>query len=134
MKRILLDTSAYSEFMRGNENVGPVIQRAVEIHLPPVVLGELKAGFLRGRYRKKNLAELETFLSSPRVHVPVIDEDTADAYAEILFDLRGAGTPIPTNDLWIAACAMQHGLRLVTCDAHFGKVRQIMVESIARGR
>ena len=130
MKRILLDTSAYSAFMRGNGKVKSIIQEALEIHLSPVVLGELKAGFRRGRHRRKNEAELETFMSSPRVSVPEIDEETADGYAEILNDLKEAGTPIPTNDLWIAASAMQHGIRVVTSDAHFKNVRRILVEKI----
>jgi tRNA(fMet)-specific endonuclease VapC len=94
----------------------------------PTVLGELKAGFLRGRHRQKNEEELTAFLDSPRVEIVSVDEGTADRYAAIVDSLRSAGTPIPTNDIWIAACAMQHGLRLVTMDRHFRSVSQILLD------
>jgi predicted nucleic acid-binding protein len=131
MTRILLDTSAYSAFMLGHPEAKGALQRADEITLTPVVLGELLAGFIRGKWRKKNEGELRAFLSSPRVQVIDIDEDTAHRYAVILNALWKAGTPIPTNDVWIAASAMQHGLRLLTRDAHYRQVPQILVDYIA---
>lgn len=131
MTRILLDTSAYSAFMLGHPEVKLALQRADEISLTPVVLGELLAGFIRGKWRKKNERELEAFLSSPRVQVVDVDADTAQRYAVILNALWKAGTPMPTNDIWIAASAMQHGLRLLTRDAHYRQVPQILVDYIA---
>ncbi len=128
MTRLLLDTSAYSAFMRGNTEVRIALGRADQIWLSTIVLGELHAGFLRGKHRRKNVRELETFLSSPRVRVADVDEETAGRYAVILGSLWDAGTPIPTNDIWIAASAMQHGLRLVTLDAHYLKVKQVIVD------
>lgn len=130
MSRILLDTSAYSAFLRGHGGVQRRIQEADEISVNAIVLGELRAGFLAGRVRK-NEEELALFLASPRVFVRTLDEETSRPYAAILAALRKAGTPIPTNDLWIAASAMQHGLTVVTTDAHFEMVRQILVEHFA---
>ena len=105
MTRVLLDTSAYSAFMLGHPEAKVALQRADEIYLTPVVLGELLAGFIRGKLRKKNERELRAFLSAPRVQVIDLDEDTAQRYAVILNALWKAGTPIPTNDIWIAASA-----------------------------
>lgn len=123
--RICLDTSAYSAFFRGDPAVRDLIQRADEIVLPPVVLGELLGGFRSGSRWAENRRLLDDFLSSRRVRVAAIDAETAERYSEILAHLRRQGRPIPTNDLWIAASAMQHGLRLVTTDAHFAHVPQV---------
>jgi len=128
MRRVLLDTSAYSAFMRGHPEVKLALQQAEEIHLTPVILGELLAGFMRGRHRKKNEAELRKFLSSPRVNIVDVDEGTAERYAVILNSLWSAGTPIPTNDIWIAASAMQHGLHILTMDAHYRQISQVLVD------
>ena len=125
--RVMLDTSAYSAFMRGHDAMIRIVQQVDEIFLCPVILGELLAGFFRGNQKKKNEQELERFLASPRVNIVPLDAETADRYAVILTTLFRAGTPIPTNDLWIAASAMQHGLRLVTTDHHFQKVPQVIV-------
>lgn len=128
MMRVMLDTSAYSAFMGGHTEIHHVLQQAEEIYLCPIILGELLAGFARGKHRKKNEKELEQFVSSPRVSMVDLDQETAERYALILSSLRKAGTPIPTNDLWIAASAMQHGLHLITTDAHFQKVSQVIVD------
>ena len=128
--RIILDTSAYSLFIRGSTAATTVIQEADQIIFNPVVLGELYAGFIKGGGLQSNRAKLKAFLSSHRVMVVDIDGETAEMYALIHNDLRRAGTPIPSNDIWIAASAMQHGLRLVTMDAHFDKVTQVLVEQL----
>jgi len=125
VKRILLDTSAYSAFMRHHDRAVEAVQRAVEIRLPAVVLGELWAGFLRGSRLHENRRILSEFLASARVEVLPIDDETALRYGEILTSLRKAGNPIPTNDIWIAASAMQHGLHVLTTDRHFNTVAQI---------
>ena len=130
MSRLLLDTSAYSAFMRGHEETKRAVQRADKIFMNPIILGELRAGFFRGKHQRKNEAELHQFLSSPRVDVLDIDEATSERYAVILNSLWTAGTPIPTNDIWIAASAMQHGLYVLTTDAHYQKVSQIIVEYV----
>ena len=126
--KVMLDTSAYSAFLRGNAEVHQALQAAEEIYLNPVVLGELSAGFARGGREKKNKDILREFLASPRVQIAVIDEETAERYAAILTYLWSKGTPIPTNDLWIASTAMQHGLKLITTDGHYRDVPQIIVE------
>ena len=127
MTRLLVDTSAYSAFMRGHETIKQVLQRAEAIYVNPIILGELRAGFQRGRHREKNAELLAQFLASPRVTVVAVDEATSERYAVILSGLRDAGTPIPTNDIWISASAMQHGLAVLTADAHYLKVQQIIV-------
>ena len=113
--------------MRGSEQANQEIQRAELLVLTPVVVGELRAGFKKGRSEAKNQRELDEFLASPRAQVVSIDDETAGTYAVILVALWKAGTPIPTNDLWIAASAMQHGLPVLTADDHFKRVPQIQI-------
>lgn len=126
--RISLDTSAYSAFMRGHDDITDRIQRAETIALSLVTLAELIAGFRSGSRYRENLAGLTRFRASPRVEVVPFGEDTARCYAEIYLSLRQAGTPIPTNDIWIAASAMEHGLVVVTTDPHFKRVIQVRTE------
>ena len=129
--RILLDTSAYSWFMRGNQKVKEALQSADSIAVNPIVLGELQAGFQHGRHVEKNRNTFKQFMASPRVHVVPMDEETAERYAVILNALWTIGRPIPTNDLWIAASAMQYGLTILTTDAHFKQVAQVLVHHVA---
>ena len=126
--RILLDTSAYIAFLKGHPGIKQAIQKADEINLNPVVMGELLAGFMKGRRASQNREILQEFMESPRVRLMAIDEETSERYASIFNYLREKGTPIPTNDLWIAATAMQYGLRVVTTDRHFQQVPQVMAE------
>ncbi len=127
-RKVMMDTSAYVAFLKGTPRVKEAVQQADEIVFNPVVLGELKAGFLIGRNEKRNGAILKDFLSSPRVIIAEIDEETSERYAVIVRSLRMKGTPIPTNDLWIAASAMQHGLKVLTTDKHYLEVAQIITE------
>lgn len=128
MTRYFLDTSAYSTFRRGHPAIQRRIQESSAILLNAVVLGELRVGFLKGTRLEKNLDELADFLASSRVLVPVINEGTAERYSVIIRSLQQAGSQIPTNDVWIAASAMQHGANLLTTDRHFSRVGQIMAE------
>lgn len=125
---MMLDTSAISGFFRGSEKIRDRLAEADELLVNPVVLGELVAGFMMGSSERKNRDILDEFLSSPRVDVVDIDVETSDRYAAIFTTLRSSGTPIPTNDIWIAASAMQHGLRLLTTDRHYLNVTQILVD------
>ncbi len=134
MSRVLLDTSAYSAFFRGHPEVKLALQEAESIALNAIVLGELHFGFRGGNQQKKNERELLAFLSSDRVQVLDVTGETAERYAIVLRSLRGQGTPIPTNDIWIAATAMQYGLRLITTDRHFQVVPQIVVDCFNSGR
>ena len=129
MSRILLDASAYSGILRGDPQLARAMQEADEIVLNAIVLGELKAGFRKGKHRERNENELAEFLASPRTRILGLDKETADRYAAILDSLRSAGTPIPTNDVWIAASAMQQGLRILTTDRHFQEIPQVVVDS-----
>lgn len=126
--RLLCDTSAYSAALRGHAGVADALRTADEIAVSPVVLGELRAGFAKGKHRERNESQLETFLASPRVRVLCVDEETSRRYAAIHDALRRAGTPIPIHDVWISASAMQHGLVVLTTDADFLRVKQILVE------
>jgi tRNA(fMet)-specific endonuclease VapC len=125
--RILLDTCAYSELARAHPDIVATVSQADQIYLNTVVLGELKVGFFRGNLTAKNVAKLDEFLALPRVNLVDIDSETADCYAAIVNTLHSAGTPIPTNDVWIAASAMRHGLQVVTTDTHYRAVPQIIV-------
>lgn len=122
MSPILLDTNAYAAFKRGQAAAVDVMQRAPSIGVNSIVLGELLGGFAAGTRVQQNNRELSQFLSSPRINILVVDRRTAEHYATLVASLRAAGTPIPTNDLWIAASAIQHTLALFTFDAHFKKV------------
>jgi predicted nucleic acid-binding protein len=127
LSRIALDTSGYSAFKRGHPDVAAHLRRSREILLPSVVLGELLGGFEVGARSRRNREELRLLLDSPRVRLVSIGEETAERYARIYAALRSAGHPLPTNDLWIAACAMEHGAELVTLDRDFAHVNQILV-------
>lgn len=128
MTGLFLDTSAYSALGRGHVAIASAVRVAERIVVNPVVLGELLAGFRRGKDRRGNEEQLDRFLRSPRVDVLVLDRRTSDCYAAIQASLREAGTPIPTNDMWIAATAMQHGLTVLTTDEDFLRVGQVLVD------
>jgi predicted nucleic acid-binding protein len=126
----LLETSGYSAFRRGHSEIEiePRVRSADSIAVNPVVLGELLAGFRRGGRRAENESTLRAFLDSPRVFVAETGKETALRYAEIYQSLRESGTPVPANDIWIAATAMEFGLVVLTTDSHFRKEKQILVE------
>ena len=119
MKPILLDTNAYAAFNRGDPEAVSVVQRAPLIAVNAVVLGEMLGGFVSGSREDENRRDLERFLGSPRVALLPLDRHTAEHYATVYSALKKAATPIPTNDIWIAASAIQHGLALFTYDRHF---------------
>lgn len=128
MSRALLDTSAYAAFLRDHAGVKTAVQQASEIFLNAIVLGELRSGFLKGTRPKQNHERLEQLVASPRCHTIPIDEDTAERYALIHDYLRRRGTPVSPNDLWIAASATQHGLRILTLDGDFDRIPHVVVE------
>jgi tRNA(fMet)-specific endonuclease VapC len=122
MRPILLDTNAYSAFIRGMPDIVEVVAYAEKLWLSSTVLGELLAGFAAGKREAANRAELMRFMASPRVEVLPVTVETADCYALVFAALRRKGQPIPTNDLWIAASALEHAAGLLTLDAHFAHV------------
>lgn len=122
MNRILIDTNIYSAAMRGEPEIVDHLRRVAFIGISVVIVGELRSGFKGGRRERENLDELRAFLDSPRVHLLPVGMEATGFYAQILSELRAAGTPIPTNDIWIAATAFEHGLPLLTLDRHFAQV------------
>lgn len=132
MSSFCLDTSAYSNFRRGNEELEALLDRAELVGMPTVALGELRTGFLLGGRRGRNERELDAFLDNPVVQVLPVDAETSRQYAEIVAELRRAGTPIPTNDIWIAATAARNGTTVLTCDDHFeriGRVGSVVIDA-----
>lgn len=122
MSRYCLDTSAYSRFQRGDPRVVEILDGAEWIGVPAITLGELRTGFLLGTHRDRNETGLREFLANPAVETLVVDGEVSVHYAGIVADLRRAGTPIPTNDIWIAATAARFGALVLTFDGHFAKV------------
>lgn len=122
---IALDTNAYCDFMRGNPSRVHILRAAGHIYLPLIVLGELRAGFAFGNQESTNAANLQRFLNSPRVSILLPDDQTTHHYAQLYVQLRKESVAIPTNDLWIAAVAVQHNLVLCTSDAHFKHLPQV---------
>ncbi len=120
--RILLDSNAYSQWKRGHARVAGVVRSSSEIVLPLVVVGELLYGFRHGSRTEENVRELHMFMDDRRVSVVGMTMTTADRYARIAVNLRSKGRPIPTNDIWIAAHAMETGADLVSLDQHFASV------------
>ena len=122
MRKILLDTSAYVGFKRGIEEFVDIIVRSESILFSPIVLGELMFGFRNGAKFKKNVSELNEFLNHENVSIVMMGEITADRFSRIALQLKQHGTPIPTNDIWIAAQTMEHGAELITSDRHFKRI------------
>lgn len=123
--RLLLDTNRYRDLCEGVAEVLAEVQRAERLYLPFIVLAELRSGFLCGTLARKNEQYLTRFLNSHRVSVLFADEDTTHHFARAFAQLRMQGMPIPTNDIWIAALAIQHDLILLSRDQHFSKLPQL---------
>ena len=123
--RLALDTNRYTDLCRGIANVVDTVEAADEVWLPFVVLGELRAGFAVGSQGPRNEAVLRRFLLKPGVDVLYADEQTTHHYAQVYRQLRKQGTPMPTNDMWIAAAVLQHSLVLYDRDAHFDALPQL---------
>ena len=123
--RILLDTNRYRDLCEGNPDALETIQVADTINLPFVVLAELRSGFLCGSRARQNEQYLVRFLNSERTEVLYADENTTHHFAQVFAQLRKQGTPIPVNDIWVAALAIQHDLLLYSRDQHFDHLAQI---------
>ena len=124
--RLALDTNRYADLCRGLPDVVRVVERAEAVLLPFVVLAELRAGFSVGTRGAENERTLLRFLMKPGVDVLYADEQTTHHYASAYRQLRRQGTPIPTNDLWIAALVVQHNLILCARDRHYDRLPQII--------
>jgi tRNA(fMet)-specific endonuclease VapC len=119
---IVLDTSAYSRFHAGHAGVLSLLAHAPLVYLPVIVVGELEAAFAWGTRRAENRALLADFMNETFVEVIDVDQSTAHRYGELIGALRKAGTPIPSNDVWIAAVASGTDGTLVTFDRDFSRI------------
>jgi tRNA(fMet)-specific endonuclease VapC len=124
--KLALDTNRYTDLSRGDEFCVSLIATADEVWLPFVVLGELRAGFAAGSQEAQNEAVLRRFLMKPGVGILYASEQTTHHYASVYRQLRKQGTPIPTNDMWIAALVLEHSLVLFARDTHFDALAQIV--------
>ena len=129
--RVLLDTSAYSAFKRNHPEAINLVRRCQEIEFSVTVAGELLSGFRYGTRFMENFEELQGFLRHPRVHLTPITLSTADRYGRIYAALRRKGRPIPSNDIWVAAQAMESGAELATFDHHFEQVDGLALNLLA---
>ena len=132
MTRLCLDMSAYSHFKRGAPEAVHAIASASSVAIPVIVLGELRTGFRLGRRFAENEHEILSFLAQPLVRVLEVDDEAASIYAEIVSALRQAGTPIPTNDIWIATLAVRDGSKVLTYDEHFTLIHRLGTELLKR--
>lgn len=123
--RIALDSNRYDDLVTGDERLAEVIENADVVYVPFVVIGELRAGFAAGERQIENERLLRRFLLKDGIEILFADEQTTHHYAAVYAQLRRQGTPIPTNDMWIAAIALQHDLALCTRDKHFNRLPQI---------
>ena len=123
--KLALDTNRYVDLCRQDEEVCQNLEMAEVIYLPFVVIAELRAGFSIGQKGKQNEQILQRFLRKSDVHALYPTEITTQCYANLFRQLRRQGTPIPTNDLWIAALVVERNIILYTRDAHFSHLPQI---------
>ncbi len=117
--KLALDTSGYSRLMQSHSELTNVIERADHVYVPAITMGELYAGFRIGSRFEINQSELLEFVGLPGVEIVSVDHGIAERYGILVDTLKRNGTPIPTNDIWIAATALEYGARLVTYDIHF---------------
>ena len=128
MKRCI-DTCAYSRLMLGHPPLQACMEESTVLVLPVIVLGELYTGFGAGTRAAENEGRLESFMETPSVRVQDVTVDIARRYALLVNALRRAGTPLPTNDIWIAATTLELGARLLTYDTHFHHIPGLVVEA-----
>ena len=124
--RVALDTNRITDLFRGDVELAEQLSTAEEVWIPLFALGEIKAGFQGGKQQPRNEGLLNRLLSKPTVGVLLPSRETAEHYARIFVQLKRAGTPVPDNDLWIAALVLQHDLVLITRDRHFERIPQVI--------
>ncbi len=127
MNAVVIDTNIYSLAMKNNDYATEVLMKAESIIVCSIVIGELLSGFMFGSKVRQNMKLFNEFLDSPRVKVVDVTEKTAIHYSKIFLDLKKAGTPIPTNDMWIAAVAKENGIAIATADKHFQSVPGLLL-------
>jgi len=128
--RICIDTNIYSAFKKGDPEINELMEYADVIYIPSIVLGELYAGFQMGSKLKDNIKGLREFTKQPGIHIIDIDESMAERYGALIKILKDNDTPIPTNDIWIAAAALENGARMATFDTHYKSIPGLMMVEI----
>jgi len=131
MKRVLLDTNAYTRLLTGDQEVLKALANAECVYVPVVVIGELLAGFKGGAREQQNRKLLDEFLERETVLMLPVTIKTAEVFAELMHRLKKAGNPIPINDVWIAAQAVEAGAFLVTYDKHFSSIAGLLLWNAA---
>jgi tRNA(fMet)-specific endonuclease VapC len=124
--RVALDTNRYVDLCNGVGETKTILAQAEAVVLPFIVLAELRAGFAHGKRQEWNEHALRRFLLKDGVKVFFADDQTTHHYAALFRQLRKQGTPMPTNDIWIAALVQQHNLVLHSRDRHFDHLPQLV--------
>jgi len=127
VSRLILDTSAYSHFRRGHPDTLEAMARADRVLVPVTVLGELECAFELGSRARENRRALEDFLAEAYVDVIDATPATARHYGLVFARLKRAGTPVPVNDIWIAAATLESGGTLLTFDGDFERIEGLDV-------
>ena len=124
--RVALDTNRITDLFRGDVELAEQLGTAEEVWIPLFALGEIKAGFQGGAQQRRNESLLNRLLAKPTVGVLLPSRETAEHYTRIFVQLKRAGTPVPDNDVWIAALVLEHDLVLITRDRHFERIPQVI--------
>jgi tRNA(fMet)-specific endonuclease VapC len=124
---VILDTNALSAFVDADATVGAILRRQARAAIPVVVLGEFRYGIALSKRRSSYEAWLSSYL--PMFEILPITDETTVAYAALRVTLKRSARPIPANDAWIAALALQHGLRVLSRDEHFDAVPELERET-----
>jgi predicted nucleic acid-binding protein len=124
--RVALDTNRLTDLFQGDAALAEALGGCDEVWIPLVVLAEIKAGFYGGTRRQRNEILLQKFLARETVGVLLPGRETAEHYARLFVQLKRAGTPVPDNDLWIAALVLENDLTLITRDQHFDRIPQLL--------
>lgn len=124
--RVALDTNRITDLFRGDLELAEQLSTCEEVWIPLFALGEIKAGFHGGTQQRQNETLLNKLLAKRTVRVLLPSRETAEHYARTFVQLKRAGTPVPDNDLWIAALVLEHDLVLITRDRHFERIPQVI--------
>lgn len=119
MNAIMLDTNFITALFQGDSSILELMLSMSAIYMSVIVIGELEAGFRGGNRYKENLNHLDSFLSRSSVAILPISRTTSNYFGLIKNALKRNGTPIPINDIWLAAQSIEHKLVLATYDKHF---------------
>jgi len=124
--RVALDTNRLTDLFQGDAALAGQLGTCEEVWIPLVVLAEIKAGFYGGNQQGRNEILLKELFAKTTVGLLLPSRETAEHYAHLFVQLKRAGTPVPDNDLWIAALALEHDLLLITRDRHFERIPQLL--------